>query len=122
MMFMLGDMTATQTSLSRDNLSSETTQLDEAVTVFKALADPARLRILQHLSAQNNAGCCFTGVCACDFEAITGLSQPTVSHHMKTLMNAGLINGTKQGKWMYYQINPQGFNAISHVLPALTSC
>ena len=79
-----------------------------AAWVFKALSDPARLKILAHL-ASGDPGCCGDGICACDLEAITGLSQPTVSHHMKCLASAGLVRGEKRGKWMYYALDARGF-------------
>lgn len=100
---------------------SKPEQLDELAWVFKALADPARLKILRHL-AQVNAGLCCpegNGICACDFEAVTGLSQPTVSHHMKCLISANLVTGEKRGKWMYYQLDPKGFDLIEATLKTL---
>jgi ArsR family transcriptional regulator, arsenate/arsenite/antimonite-responsive transcriptional repressor len=93
----------------------EPTQLEPLVLVFKALSDPMRLKILAFL-VKPVSGLCCTGlssaVCACDLEAVTGLSQPTVSHHMKCLMAAGLVRGEKRGKWMYYAVNPSGFAQI----------
>ncbi|MCL6525874.1 MAG: metalloregulator ArsR/SmtB family transcription factor [Thermaceae bacterium] len=89
-------------------------ELEVAAKVFKALADPARLRILVHL-AQNrpDGGCCglaeADSVCACDLEAVTGLSQPTVSHHMRNLVAAQLVRAEKRGRWMYYHLDPEGF-------------
>jgi ArsR family transcriptional regulator, arsenate/arsenite/antimonite-responsive transcriptional repressor len=99
----------------------EPTQLEPLVLVFKALSDPMRLKILAFL-AKRVSGCCTafssgssasSAVCACDLEAVTGLSQPTVSHHMKCLMAAGLVLGEKRGKWMYYAVNPSGFAQIN---------
>ena len=99
---------------------SKNTTAEAVAWVFKALSDPARLRILHHLVEQN-AGCCQPGkdICACDLEKVTGLSQPTVSHHMKCLASANLIVGEKQGRWMYYRINPTGFKLIQDVLPRI---
>ena len=86
---------------------------------FKALADPARLKILSYLATQTNGQCCGTdsGVCACDFEAVTGLSQPTVSHHMKCLVSAKLVTGEKRGKWMHYRVDSKGFERVKEGLP-----
>ncbi len=101
--------------------SSPTPPLDAVAWAFKALADPARLKILVHL-ALNSAGsgnCCGVdggAVCACDLEAVTGLSQPTVSHHVKCLVSANLVTAEKRGKWMYYGIDPQGFALVSGFL------
>ena len=96
--------------------------LDDLAWMFKALGDPARLKLLQHLAKQSSANCCGTasGVWACDFEQLTGLKQPTVSHHMKCLISANLVTAEKRGRWMYYQINSEGFKALSAVLTKLT--
>lgn len=84
--------------------------LESLAWVFKALSDPTRLKILMHL-ASGQVGCCGDGVCACDLEELTGLSQPTVSHHMKCLSSAGLIRSERRGKWMYYSLDPKGVKA-----------
>lgn len=96
------------------------TSLELLVCTFKALGDEARLKILEHL-VKRDAGCCTPGesVCACDLESVTGLSQPTVSHHMRCLINANLVIGEKQGRWMYYRIDPQGFTSIKRALTGL---
>jgi ArsR family transcriptional regulator, arsenate/arsenite/antimonite-responsive transcriptional repressor len=87
--------------------------LEEMALVFKAMSDPARLKILAFLSSPQ-AGCCANtdGVCACDLESITNLSQPTVSHHMKLLAATHLVKAEKRGKWMYYSLEPQGFDVV----------
>jgi ArsR family transcriptional regulator len=84
---------------------------DTAAWVFKALSDPARLKILAFLAKQEGGMCCGTeeGICACDLEEVTGLSQPTVSHHVKCLVSANLVLAEKRGKWMFYRIDPKGF-------------
>jgi ArsR family transcriptional regulator len=69
---------------------------------FAALSDPARLRILS-LLASAEAG----EVCACDLVEPVGRSQPTVSHHLKVLSEAGLIAGDKRGRWIWYRTVPQ---------------
>ncbi len=82
-------------------------QSEEAAELFKALADPARLQILDVLS--QHAGL----VCACDLEGRVGRpdartgerpKQPTISHHLKVLRDAGLIDGEKHGPWVYYSV------------------
>lgn len=110
--------------MSSSNLILEPTQLEPLVTAFKALSDPMRLKILVFL-VKRAAGC-YAGsssvsraVCACDLEVVTGLSQPTVSHHMKCLMAVGLVFGEKRGKWMYYAVNPSGFAQIKVFLSEL---
>jgi ArsR family transcriptional regulator, arsenate/arsenite/antimonite-responsive transcriptional repressor len=87
------------------------TELEPLVLAFKALSDPARLKIVQHL-ASDAVGCCGDGICACDLETVTGLSQPTISHHMKCLQLANLVISEKRGKWTYYALNAQGFRQL----------
>jgi ArsR family transcriptional regulator, arsenate/arsenite/antimonite-responsive transcriptional repressor len=70
--------------------------------VFAALADPARLRLLS-LLASAPAG----EVCACDLVEPVGRSQPTVSHHLKILSQAGLVTGDKRGRWVWYRVVPE---------------
>ncbi|HEU4740129.1 MAG TPA: metalloregulator ArsR/SmtB family transcription factor [Meiothermus sp.] len=96
-------------------------QLEAAAWVFKALADEARLKILAFLAKQDIGQCCGPqdGICACDLESVTGLSQPTVSHHMKCLISANLVIGEKRGKWMYYRIDPRGFALVRAFLPRI---
>lgn len=82
-------------------------EADELTAAFRALGDPVRLRIMQFLIDQRGVCCAMPGrVCACDIVAALGLSQPTVSHHMAILMQAGLVTGRKAGKWMHYSIDP----------------
>ena len=69
---------------------------------FSALADPARLRILSILAAASRGE-----VCVCDFVEPLGKSQPTVSHHLSVLARAGLIEGERRGKWVWYSLRPQ---------------
>ena len=84
--------------------------VDEAADLaagFTALADPVRLRVLSMLAAAP-AG----EVCVCDFVEPLGKSQPTVSHHMKILSQAGLVHGQRRGKWVWYSLNRQRLEAI----------
>ena len=74
----------------------------ELAHTFAALSDPARLRILS-LLASAEAG----EVCACDLVEPVGRSQPTVSHHLKVLTEAGLIVGDKRGRWIWYRTVPE---------------
>ena len=77
--------------------------------MFKALSDPARLKVLRLLADSALGRCCAEGVCGCDLETVTQLSQPTVSHHMKLLVSSQLVSAEKRGKWMFYTLNPKGF-------------
>ncbi len=77
-------------------------QADSLAAAFAALADPARLRVLS-LIATSEAG----EVCACDLVGPVGKSQPTVSHHLKVLREAGLVTSDKRGVWMWYRVVPE---------------
>jgi ArsR family transcriptional regulator, arsenate/arsenite/antimonite-responsive transcriptional repressor len=84
---------------------------------FKALADPNRLRILEML---RHPSCCSVdkdaGMCACDIESQLDLSQPTISHHMKVLRDAGLVEAEKIGQWMFYKRNEKALKELARVL------
>lgn len=88
--------------------------MEELATQFKALSDPARLKILDFLLEPDRSCCTHEeGVCACDVEGVLGLSQPTVSHHMKLLVQAGFITAEKRGRWAFYTINPDAFRVLA---------
>lgn len=72
--------------------------------LLKALADPTRLRLLSHVAAQ---GC--DAVCVCSLTDDLGISQPTVSHHMKKLVDAGLLTREQRGRWAHYSVVPEAF-------------
>lgn len=80
-------------------------------SVLKAIADPARLRLLS-LVASHEGG----EACACDLTEPLGLSQPTVSHHLKTLVGAGLLTREKRGVWAYYALVPGALDDVARVL------
>lgn len=84
--------------------------MTETDRIFKAMGDPARVRILEFLR-NPGAGCCtFEGrICACDVERTMSLSQATISHHMKLLIEAGLVTATKNGRWMHYTLRAEAF-------------
>jgi ArsR family transcriptional regulator, arsenate/arsenite/antimonite-responsive transcriptional repressor len=67
--------------------------------LFRALADPARVKILNLLATSE------APVCACEFEPALGLAQPTVSHHLKKLTDAGLLEREETGRWAYFSLN-----------------
>jgi len=94
--------------------------MDRPDLSLKALGDPVRTRIIEALS-RPEAVCCSTEdqVCACDLERIVGLSQPTVSHHMKLLTDAGLVQARKSGRWVYYRLDRDRFQALAAYLIAL---
>jgi ArsR family transcriptional regulator, arsenate/arsenite/antimonite-responsive transcriptional repressor len=78
---------------------------------MKALADPARLRLLSLIAAHEGSE-----ACVCDLTEPVGLSQPTVSHHLKVLVDAGLVSRDKRGVWAYYTLVPGALDAITHQL------
>ena len=78
---------------------------------FAALADPIRLRLLSHIAASGSVE-----VCACDLVEPSGRSQPTVSHHMKILVDAGLVEREKRGLWVWYKLVPSRLDALRSVL------
>ena len=83
----------------------------ELAHAFGALADPSRLRILS-LLASAEAG----EVCACDLIEPVGRSQPTVSHHLKVLADAGLVVGDKRGRWVWYRAVPERLQLLRAAL------
>jgi ArsR family transcriptional regulator, arsenate/arsenite/antimonite-responsive transcriptional repressor len=86
-------------------------EAEELARRLKALADPARLRLLSMLLAAE--GC---EACTCDLTGPLGLSQPTVSHHLKTLVESGLVVGERRGRWTYYRVVPGALAGIATVL------
>lgn len=94
--------------------------LETDAALFKALADPGRLKILALLGAPPTNDCAPAGtVCGCDLVGHTGLAQPTVSHHMRLLVHSGLVTATKRGRWTDYALNPEGFAQVRALLQAL---
>lgn len=81
--------------------------------VLKALADSHRLTILATLARAENE------VCVCDFTSSLPLEQPTVSHHLKILREAGLVIGERRGTWVYYRLAPDARDRISTILDSL---
>lgn len=85
---------------------------DPTDRVFRALASRPRRQILAMLARGEGSDCCADeGVCACDFSERLGLGAPTISHHMKILIEAGLVASEKRGLWVYYRVKPEGFAA-----------
>lgn len=82
-------------------------QLDRAVRIAKALADPNRIEMLRLVARQSGP------MCACDIVEHFDLSQPTVSHHLKTLKQAGLLRGTRKGLWAFYELDPEGVGLLA---------
>lgn len=78
---------------------------------FKALGDPARLRLLSLIAAHESGQ-----ACVCDLTGPLGLSQPTVSHHLKVLREAGLVTGERRGTWVHYSLVPGALQGLAESL------
>jgi ArsR family transcriptional regulator len=94
--------------LNAEALSQE--QAEATAELFKALADPARVRILNVLAT--NEG---DAVCVCHLIEPLGLSQPTVSHHMKRLLDAGLVEREQRSKWAYFSLKDDAAETLAAV-------
>ena len=88
-------------------------QSADLARVFKALGDPVRLRLLS-LIASHGGG----EACVCDLTDAFDLTGPTISHHLKVLREAGIIDGERRGTWVYYRVQPTVLQALSSVLVA----
>ncbi|MDP3890382.1 metalloregulator ArsR/SmtB family transcription factor [Nocardioides sp.] len=77
---------------------------------FKALGDPTRVKLLSLIAAAPE------GACVCDMTGPVGLSQPTVSHHMRLLVDAGLATREQRGKWAYYSVAPEVLRSLAGAL------
>jgi ArsR family transcriptional regulator, arsenate/arsenite/antimonite-responsive transcriptional repressor len=80
-----------------------------AAAIFGALSDPVRLRMLSLIAAE-------TEVCSCALEGPLAKSQPTISHHTRILAEAGLIEGEKRGRWMWWHVVPHQLNGVARIL------
>jgi ArsR family transcriptional regulator, arsenate/arsenite/antimonite-responsive transcriptional repressor len=80
-------------------------------TTLKAIADPARLRLLSLVAAHEGGE-----ACVCDLIEPLGLAQPTVSHHLKVLVDAGLLTREKRGVWAYFTLVPGALDSLAAVL------
>jgi len=96
-----GPETEPLTALERDELAAR----------FKALADPTRVAIINSLSAAEE-------VCVCNLTEAFELSQPTISHHLKILREAGLVESSRRGTWAYYRLVPEAITALRGALGA----
>lgn len=87
---------------------------EELASALKAVADPARLRLLNLIASAGEA-------CACDLEDPLGLSQPTISYHLKTLTDAGFLEREQRGRWAYYRVIPRFIHDLTSALTAEVS-
>jgi ArsR family transcriptional regulator len=84
-------------------------EADGMAQIFGALSDPARLRMLSLIASQDE-------VCSCSLEGPLGKSQPTISHHTRILVEAGLITGEKRGRWMWWRVVPERLDEVARIL------
>ena len=82
---------------------------EATASLFKALADPSRVRIINMLANSSEP------VCVCEMNAHFDLGQPTMSHHLKKLVVAGLLNREQRGTWAYYSLNPDSLSQLAEV-------
>jgi ArsR family transcriptional regulator, arsenate/arsenite/antimonite-responsive transcriptional repressor len=95
--------------LLREPLSPE--QAADLARILKALADPTRLRLVSMVAAHEGRE-----ACVCDLTEPLGLTQPTISHHLKVLVEAGILSRDKRGVWAYYALVPDTLEALGAVL------
>jgi ArsR family transcriptional regulator len=90
-------------------------QAAELSTMFKALGDPVRLRLLSMIASRPDGE-----VCVCELTPAFDLSQPTVSHHLKLLRQAGLVDSERRGTWVYYRVRPETTDRLAAVLSSVS--
>lgn len=91
----------------------DTSTAQHLAGMFKALADPARVTLLSLIGASEDGEACI-----CDLTGPLGLTQPTVSHHMKTLVDAGLVSREQRGRWAYYRIETAVLDGLAAAVSA----
>ena len=107
----LRDLQACGAPLTREVMPKESAE--SLSRTLKALADPARLRLLSMVAAPADHE-----ACVCDLPEPLGLSQPTVSHHLKVLTDAGFLERSKRGTWAYYRLVPGALRQVAGLLVA----
>ena len=95
--------------LSEEPLAAE--DADQLAAALRVIADPARLRLLSLIQAQADGE-----ACVCHLQEPLGLSQPTVSHHLKVLVEAGLLEREQRGRWAYFRVVPDQLRALTDLL------
>ncbi|HEX5543190.1 MAG TPA: metalloregulator ArsR/SmtB family transcription factor [Micromonospora sp.] len=96
----------------------EVEQAAALAPIFKALGDPVRLRLMSMIASVSE-------ICVCDLTPAFDLSGPTISHHLKVLREAGLVDSERRGTWVWYRVRPEAFRQIKALLdlsaaPAVT--
>lgn len=105
----LTDVTACCAPLTRAAMPA--TAAEGLSRALKALADPARLRLVSLVAAHEGEE-----ACVCDLTEPLGLAQPTVSHHLKVLVDAGFLTRSKRGTWAYYRLVPGSLDSVAAIL------
>ncbi len=94
----------------------ETAAAQRLAGVLKALAEPTRLRLVSLIAAHDDAE-----ACVCELTDPVALAQPTVSHHLKILVDAGLLDREQRGKWAYYRLVPGALDALAGMIARTSS-
>ena len=110
----VSDALACCSPLAREPLSAEAAA--DLAGILRAIADPTRLRLLSLIQAHDDGE-----ACVCDLTAPVGLTQPTISHHLKVLLDAGLVTRSRRGTWAYYRAVPDRLAALAAVISAPSS-
>jgi ArsR family transcriptional regulator, arsenate/arsenite/antimonite-responsive transcriptional repressor len=97
--------------LAREPLSGDAAI--ELAGITKALSDPVRLRLLSIVASHTGGE-----ACVCDISVGIEVTQPTISHHLKVLRTAGLLDSERRGSWVYYRVIPEALQKLAHVLGA----
>ena len=105
----LTDLSACCAPITRDAITAD--NAESLARTLKALADPARLRLISMVAAHDDGE-----ACVCDLTEPLGLSQPTVSHHLRILVEAGFLTRSKRGTWAYYRLVPGSLETVSGLL------
>lgn len=103
------DAAACCSPLSREPLAAD--QAEDLARSLKAIADPARLRLISLIAASEGSE-----ACVCELTDLLDLGQPTISHHLKVLTDAGFLTRSKRGTWAYYALIPGSLDALSRLL------
>ncbi|MER7361578.1 metalloregulator ArsR/SmtB family transcription factor [Nonomuraea wenchangensis] len=100
--------------IAREPLAEDTAA--ELAVLLKAVADPVRLRLLSMIASHAGGE-----ACVCDLTGAFDLTAPTISHHLKVLRTAGLIDGERRGTWVYYRVVPEAVNRLGALFTPLAS-
>lgn len=108
-MLQVADVTACCAPLTREAMTSE--HAEDLARSLRVIADPARLRLISIVAASESQE-----ACVCDLIEPIGLSQPTVSHHLKILTDAGFLSRSKRGSWAFYKLVPGALDSLARLL------